>query len=123
MAQEIPVEGYQDIRDYIEANWTHVELRDSDSAVWARLVIATDSRVSWTHDPSAQTLELTIELKGDDADIDVAEDGAQEFAESALLKGAVGGDDMSVNTFTPVTLADPDDELVVKHRVQVPIVE
>ena len=115
MAVEIKSEGYQDIKDYIEANWIWVELRDSTGTVWGR-ISTSDTRVAWTHSSGDQVLEVTISLRGDDDDITLP----QEFAESVLYKVETGGDEFSANTFSATTLEENDDELTIKHQVQVP---
>lgn len=114
---EINANGYQDIRDRIEANWTYVELRDGSSAAIVRLPVS-DSRVTWTHTPGAQTLELTTVIKGDDTDI--AALLPKTFASAALFKVAEAGDAMVAETFTSFTMSTAADQLTVIMKVEVP---
>jgi hypothetical protein len=115
---EITTAGYQDIRDHIEATWLYVELRDGsgDPITADRLVCGTDSRVNWTHAPSAQTLEITTIITGEDADIDLP----TTFKYSAIFKVATAGSSLSTETFTQFTIEATSDQLTIKHRIEVP---
>lgn len=112
---EINASGYQSIRDYIQANWKYIELRDGSGTPVLR-ISPSDSRVSWTHTAGFQTLELTIVVKGADAGITLP----QEFASSAIYDVASGGSAYSVETFSTFTMVGTGDELTVKHQIQVP---
>lgn len=112
---EIKPAGYQDLRNYIEANWEYIELRDDQGSAIVRLPI-TDDRVEWTHTPGAQTLEMTVTINGSDPDISLP----QTVAGSALYKAASGGDAMSEKTFVPFTLMAAEDEITIRHQIQVP---
>jgi len=113
---EILGAGYQDLRDYIEANWIWIELRDDTNTPILR-VDTSDPRVSWTHTPGDQVLELTIVVSGSDADITPP----QTFRYSAIFKtGPTGGHLFSVEEFTPFTIETVDDQLTVRHQIEVP---
>ena len=117
MPAEILTAGYQSLRDHIESDWDYVELRATEGGVvWERLKISTDPRCVWTHAPGAQELEVTITLAGDDADMTLPE----TFAESVLYDVAVAGSELAKNTFTSATLSVSSDQLVIKHKIQVP---
>jgi len=75
-----------------------------------------DARVTWTHAPGAQTLELTTIITGSDSDIQLP----QTFAASAIYKVATVGDALSVETFTQFTIEATSDQLTIKHRIEVP---
>jgi len=113
---EITTAGYQDIRDHIEATWTYIELRNGSDVAIVRLAVA-DDRVSWTHAPSAQTLELTVVLTGADADLLPL---PKTFAKSALYKVDTNGTALSVESFTQFTIEASNDQLTIKHRIEVP---
>lgn len=112
---EITSTGYQSIRDFIEDDWTYIELRDGSGSAIIRIDV-TDPRVSWTHSAGAQTLELTCIIKGSDSDITPP----KTFQYSALYSVASGGSPHSVEEFTPFTIGAAEDELTVKHRIEVP---
>ena len=115
---EILLEGYQSIRDYIQNNWSYLELRDMSDASIVRLKIDTDPRASWTHLQGSQTLEITVVIKGSDADIGTL---PKVFNSTAIFKDAIGGDPCSVELFNPnFTMASSEDQLTIKHRIQVP---
>ena len=115
---EITNAGYQLLRDYIESatGYAYIEVQTAAGVTWERLQISADDRCVWTHAPDAQTLELTITLNGDDADVTLP----QEFGKSVFFAGADGGSALSTETFTTATLEHEDDDLVIKHRLEVP---
>jgi hypothetical protein len=116
MATEINTAGYQSIRDYIQANWKYIELRDDVGSAIVRLS-PTDSRVTWIHVANAQTLKLQIVVKGSDSDIPAP----QTFSSSAIYSVATGGSAYSVGSLTtPFTMETDQDELTVIHSIQVP---
>lgn len=112
---EITSAGYQDIRDHVEATWTYHELRDGVAAAIVRLPLS-DPRVTWTHTVNAQTLELTTIITGSDVDITLP----KTFAASALYKVASAGNALSVESFTQFTIEATNDQLTIKHRVEIP---
>ena len=115
---EISSYGYQSIRDYVQANWCYIELRDASNTPIMRLSVGTDSRVSWTHTTGSQTLEITAVIKGSDADVGTL---PKVFNSSAIFKDAIGGDPCSVEAFNPnFTMAVAEDQLTVKHSIQIP---
>lgn len=109
--------GYQDIRDYIQANWKYIELRDEEQDPVLRIGIE-DPRVTWTHTTGAQTLEMTCVIKGSDSD--VASLLPQTFAGAALFKVASGGSAMSAEVFTNFTMSSASDQLTIVYQLEVP---
>lgn len=114
---EISANGYQDIRDRIQAGWKYIELRDAEGAAIVRLP-ESDPRVTWTHEPGAQTLELTVVVKGDDNDI--VSLLPKTFGSAALYTVATDGNPMAVESFTQFTMSTEADQLTVIFKVEVP---
>jgi hypothetical protein len=112
---EITASAYQALRNYIQANWQYIELRDDAGNAIIRLS-PSDSRVSWIHNAGDQVLKLQVVIKGSDADIQKP----QTFALSAIYDVATGGNAYSVESFTPFTIESDQDELTVIHSIQVP---
>jgi hypothetical protein len=112
---EISTTGYQSIRNFIQANWTYLELRKTDGTPVLRLSTA-DPRVVYTNVAGAQTLEITVSLKGSDTDITLP----QEFAQSAIFSDGSSTNAFSVESFTAFTMESTLDELTVKHQIEVP---
>ncbi|PIC73336.1 hypothetical protein [Sporosarcina sp. P17b] len=113
---EITQAGYKSIREHIEANWNHIELQDNLGAKIIRLDTS-DPRVTFTHVPEAEVLELSIVVNGSDAEVTLP----QTFAASAIYTSA--------GEATPVTAVEPysnfemtmeEDQITVRHRIQVP---
>lgn len=116
MAGAPTADGYQSIRDHIEANWDYIELRDQNGAAITRIT-TTDTRVVWEHAAGAQTLVLRASVKGSDADIPVP----CTIASSALFREALGGVPMAVDAFQyNQVIGSDNDEVVVRHNVSVP---
>jgi len=114
---EILTAGYQAIRNYVQANWKYIELRNASNAPILR-ISTSDPRVTWTNLANAQTLELTIVVKGSDAGLSGSL--PLTFASSALFDVATGGSPYSVESFTPFAMEAPEDQLTIKHQVQIP---
>jgi hypothetical protein len=114
---EITAAAYQDLRDHVEATWTYIALLDDTSTEVVRLPLS-DARVTWTHIAGAQTLELTVVLSGSDAEISGSL--PKTISESRLYKVAVAGDSFSTETFSDFIIQTTDDQITVKHRLEVP---
>lgn len=115
MATEFNAAGYQDLRDYIEANWKYIEIRKSTGEAILRKSTS-DPRVSWKHEAGAQELILEIALSGSDAEITLP----VTIDKSAIYKVATGGSALSEDTFTAVTLEDALDKITIQHKLQAP---
>lgn len=114
---EITTAAYQDLREYIQSSWQHIELQNEAGTPIVRLS-PTDSRVTWIHQANDQTLKLQVIIKGSDSDINL---GAT-FAKSAIFKVASGGLPYSTESFTSFTIESDEDELTVIHSIQVPVI-
>jgi hypothetical protein len=112
---EITSYAYQNLRDYIQANWQYLELQDEAGTSIIRLS-PTDSRCTWTHNAGDQTLKLQVVIKGSDTDITLP----CTFAKSVIFNVATGGSPLSEESFTPFTIETEQDELTVIHSIQVP---
>jgi hypothetical protein len=112
---EITAEGYQSVRDFIEANWIYHSLRDDSDDEVIR-ISTSDARTEWTHDPGNQVLELTTTVAGSDGDITPP----QVFAGSEIYDVSSGGSPLADETFEAFTIETDSDELTVKHRIEVP---
>lgn len=114
MANATPF-AYEDLRNYIVANWRYIELRDSLGNPFVRLSTS-DTRVSWTHEAGSQILELTVTIQGSNSDITLP----STFAQSAIFKDATSTDAVSIESFPAFTMEGVGDELTIKHRIEVP---
>ncbi|KZR58965.1 hypothetical protein [Pseudobacillus badius] len=113
---EITQVGYQTIRDHIQENWKFIELQDELGAKVVRLD-PTDPRVTWTHSPGAQTLELSIVISGKDSDISLP----QTFAASAVYTSAEAAEPVTaVEPFSNFEMTMEEDQITVRHRIEVP---
>lgn len=112
---EILTAGYQSIRDFVQANWKFIELRDGAGTAIIRIGIG-DARVTWTHTANAQTLSLQVVVKGTDSGISLP----KTYASSAIYSVATGGTPLSVETFSSFTMEATGDELTVVHQLEIP---
>lgn len=62
---------------------------------------------------------MTAFLSGSDEDVNLP----QTFAGSRIFNTASGGDVLSTETFTSFTLEADEDEITVRHQLQVPLIE
>lgn len=113
---EISTGGYQSIRDFVQANWKYIELRDASGAKIVRLMVD-GTRVKWIHTANAQTLELQVIVKGSDTDVGTL---PKTFASSAIFSVATGGTALSTETFSSFTMEATGDELTVIHQLEIP---
>ena len=113
---EISQVGYQGIRDYIEANWKFIEVQDELGAKILRLD-PSDPRVSWTHTPGAEVLELSVVINGSDAEVTLP----QVFAKSAIFTSAEATEPVTtVVPFSTFEMTLEEDQLTVRHQIEVP---
>lgn len=115
MATEITSAGYQSLRNFVQATWTNIELRDEVGSAILRLDVA-DPRVSWEQLAGAQTLELKIIVKGTDAEVVLP----RTFQSSAIFATATGGEELAMESFSPFTMEATGDELTVIHQLEIP---
>ena len=113
--------GDEDIRAYIEANWTHIALIDDDAAEVTRIDIEEDSRASFTSGAATNPLTIEVTVEGSDDDIPVP----TTFTRSELYKVDTGGDELSGDDFAEgaAEIASENDTLQVTHDVQQPVIE
>jgi len=141
MMAEVTQDAYVAIRTFITSNWTKVSIRDGASVV-ANLELD-DNKVRWTHEKeliqeymrdedgnivrdgdgrpvfdyvefeSNQTLELTIVLKGSDVAL------PSTVSRSVIL---YGDKEVSSEEFQPFTFENTNDELTIKHKINVPAI-
>lgn len=116
---EITEPAYQDIRNYIQTNWTYMELRDVENTPIIRIRIGGDARAKWVHTANARTLMAEVTVQGSDADIPVP----CTIARSVIYKGAVGGEAFSEETITPFYIMDESDRCTITHHIEVPMVQ
>jgi hypothetical protein len=113
---EITTAGYENIRQHILDSWIWIELRDDTNTPVLR-ISTSDPRVAWTSlDPTTNPLELVITIEGADVDVPVP----TTFQYSAIYDVNTAGDAYSVESFTVFTISANEDQLTVRHRIEVP---
>ena len=110
--------GDQDIREYIESNWTHIALVDDEGAEETRIDIAADERASFVSGAADNPLTIEVEVEGADSDIEIP----TTLVRSELYKVETGGDEMSGDDFAEgsAEIGSEADTLVVTHDIEQP---
>lgn len=112
---EVTEPGYQDLRDYIEANWDYMEPYDDNQNAILRIDVS-DGRLQWTHTAGSQTLVLEGVFQGSDSDISLP----QTFSGSRIFDVGTDGDAYSDESFTNFTMEDDNDQITIEHEIEVP---
>ncbi|MBL5769286.1 hypothetical protein [Heyndrickxia sporothermodurans] len=133
---EVTQNAYIALRTYITSSWKTVSLRNDQNIEIKKLTLD-GTKVKWTHsketkeeyvgddkygDPvyrqaeyeSNQTLELTITLKGSDFTL------PKTVSRSVIIDS--GENEVSAENFQPFTFENANDELTIKHKIQVPAI-
>lgn len=105
----------QAIRDYIQSHWSYVELSSYDGVLWKRLSTS-DSRVSWTHTAGAQTMKLTIVIKGTDPDVVLP----LKIGKISLFNVATGGSALVSELFTEQSISIIENVFTLTYQLQIP---
>ena len=113
--------GDQDIREYIEANWTDIALIDDEGAEETRIDIGADERASFVSGAGDNPLTIEVEVEGADSDIDLP----TTLVRSELYKAETGGDELSGDDFDEgaAEITDEADTLRVTHNIEQPVIE
>lgn len=110
---EIRQEGYQALRNFIQANWKYIELQNDANSPVVRLSPA-DNKVTWVHNAGESVLKLQIIITGANVTLGTT------ISHSAIFDGATGGLPYSKETFNPFTFESEEDQLTVIHSIEVP---
>lgn len=125
MATPIEETGYESLREFIMSTdgWTHIGVNNDDGDELLRVEIDSDDRAEWTTDETDQTLELELILAGDDDDVTDerdSNDGEITIVESALYTDGDTEDPVAVDGASSATIANDDDEVLVRPTINVP---
>lgn len=117
---EILTNGYEALRAGIDPNATAatfdvIELTNSGTGV-VRLALS-DSRVQVNSAAEANPYEIQVTITGSDSEISLP----QTIDGSRLYEADTAGEEVTpIETFSSVTLDNSNDELVVRHQVEIP---
>ncbi|HWJ80182.1 MAG TPA: hypothetical protein VNR61_19125 [Niallia sp.] len=104
--------GYNKIQDYLVANVTYLELQDDQGNAIKRYT--TSNGLTITNSKATQTITYEVVATGDAAFLN------KTVAQSVLFDVATNGSSIATETFSPFTFESAEDELTVKHNIQVP---
>jgi len=115
MVEEHTAAGNQDIRELIEADWTHVVLIDDTGTEETRLDIPADARAEWVDPPSRDPRSLQIEVSGSDSDINYPVAIARtELYPDGTSTTPYSGDDLDEG---PVDILTDTDTALITHDI------
>jgi len=110
--------GYLDLRNYIVATYKYIAIVDSSDAEVMRLEIGVDNRANWTHVTGANPIEVTVNLKGSNAEISKP----VTFLKAYLHKTAADTDRIAGGLYTQFTMENDGDTLQIKVQIELPTV-
>lgn len=116
MVQSFNSGGYEDVRGYIQSNWTFVALIDDGGAEETRIDVPNDSRASFSSGSASNPVEITITVTGGDSDITTP----VTLAETASYKTSSSSTSLANDTMTNATLEASNDELTITHQIEHP---
>jgi hypothetical protein len=108
--------GFEDLRSYIQSNWTHAEFIDDSGSVIFRLSISGDGRLSWTSGSASNPLTLESQFTGSDSDISLP----VTFRRVDLYKGSGATTRMGNDTHIDATLEASADSVTITTDVEMP---
>lgn len=110
--------GDEDLRNYIQNNWTFIALIDDSGTEETRIDIQNDSRASFTSGSGSNPLTIEVTVEGADSDITTP----VTLAESELYKTSGASNALSGDTFAEgsATISADADTLVVTHDIEQP---
>lgn len=102
--------GYSAIQNYIASKFTYLELQDQNGNPIKRF----DTSNGLTITNVGQTIVYQVVATGDNTFLN------KTVAKSVLFDVASGGQSFAEESFLPFTFESEEDELTVKHTIQVP---
>ncbi|MFO1445283.1 hypothetical protein KDN24_19205 [Bacillus sp. Bva_UNVM-123] len=111
---EITSAAYQDLRDYIQANWSYIALKSESNEEIIRIPTS-DEKVAWLHEEGTPILTLELRLTGLDFDTK-----PQIVSKAELYKTLESANPLVSESFAAVTIEVDADKLVVTLNIQVP---
>jgi hypothetical protein len=112
-------DGYADLRNYIQNNWTHISLVNDGGSESIRLEVGVDTNTSWSSDATSNPLEATLTITGSD----IQNAGGSlpvTLTKSRSHKDSTTSTVLAEDTYTNATLEAANDELTVTHTIELP---
>lgn len=110
MAQ-ISTYGYSSIRQYAQTTWQYLEVQKQDGTPLKRFTLSDGLTITQV----GNTIEYVIIINGNDPLF-----SNQTVSKSVIFDVATGGQAIAVESFTDFTFESTDDQLTIKHTIQVP---
>lgn len=104
--------GYNKIQNYLAQNVTYLELQDEQGNPIKRF--NTTNGLTIQNDINNRTITYEVVATGDNTFIN------KTVSKSVLFDVATGGQPIAVEEFSPFTFESEEDELTVKHKLQLP---
>ena len=114
---ELTEAGYQTIRNYVNNNWTHIEIYDDGGNAVTRVDITGDSRSQWLDLDGDNVLKVEFDVTGSDSDISLP----VTLQKSAIWDSGSGGNQTTVKEqYANATLNQDGDNVTITHTIKIP---
>jgi len=109
-------DGNADVRSYIQDNWTHLALVNSNGNEETRVSIVGDDRVQWTDGSSTNPLSARITVTGGDSDIS----RPTTLIRGEFYQSGTATTKMAEDAFVDATIEATNDEVTVSADIELP---
>ena len=114
---ELTDSGYQSIREYVQNNWSHIEIYDDAKNAITRVDIDGDVRCQWKDLDSDKTLQVEFSVTGSDGDIPIP----TTLKYSAIWDSSTGGyRTTEKEQMAEAVFNQNGDNVVVTHSIDIP---
>ncbi|MGE6488935.1 hypothetical protein [Paenisporosarcina sp. NPDC076898] len=103
--------AYYKLQTYAIGSWKYLEVQKADGTPIKRFAVADGLTITQV----GQSIEYQIIISGSNALFT-----GQSVAKSVIFDVATGGQPIAIETFTEFTFAASEDQLTIKHTIQIP---
>jgi len=103
--------AYDKLRQFAVGSWKYLEVQKADGTPINRFTQSDGLTITQV----GQTIELSITISGSNALFT-----GQSVSKSVIYDVATSGQPIATETFTEFTFAATEDELTIKHTLQIP---
>ena len=111
--------GYEDLRTYVENNWSFIGLFDNTDTELIRIDVPNDSRASFSSDSGSNPLRATITLTGEDL-FDEGVTLPVTLDHTEVFKTDSTSQEMGSDPVKPATIEAQGDEIIIDHEYSIP---
>lgn len=130
---EVTELAYEDLRFYVEQNWNRIELLDDEDERVISINSTNNDKANWIHQTKQKQVGWDDFMQPIYADVpdtavlkmEVVLTGADLTLPATISKSVIKNQDekLSIETFEPVTLTQPEDEITIIHSIEIPKID